>query len=430
MAERAPAAPAPGAPTPPELLRAALEKIVFFEWRLSELAAELSAAQSRCASADLERCRIEEDARAADQRARSARLQLAELVAERSRLAALLSHPARGSVDMHALEAERARGAQLQAELDEARRHLSANRAERERWLGEMIAQARNGDEAPAALAQFISELRGEIIALRDRQGECDALLARAGIAPPALRQSQPPPPLRRESEPVEQARQLWAEGRIGGGGADAELALRAAPVHTTHFATPAARSENQVAPQRPESGAAARALADQCLRNLTSPDPSRREQAARQLASMPLAAAAPVLASALGAEKDHKARAQLARALAACGGEGAAGMVAGLQSTEEAPLVRLAALEALCALPSHARAAWIYHAAWIELTNQLPAGVEVYDIVIAQLLALQLSRIGDSAPAPIGVKRSTLMRVLAIAQHPDQRVHDPHRPR
>ena len=54
-------------PAPAELLRAALEKIVFFEWRLSELAAELSAAQSRCASMEQERVRTEEDLRTAEQ---------------------------------------------------------------------------------------------------------------------------------------------------------------------------------------------------------------------------------------------------------------------------------------------------------------------------------------------------------------------------
>jgi len=51
---------AAGQPGPADLLRAALEKIVFFEWRLSELAAELSASQSRCASAEAERTRAED----------------------------------------------------------------------------------------------------------------------------------------------------------------------------------------------------------------------------------------------------------------------------------------------------------------------------------------------------------------------------------
>ena len=92
----------------------------------------------------------------------------------------------------------------------------------------------------------------------------------------------------------------------------------------------------------------------------LTAAEPSRREQAARHLAAVPFGAAAPVLASALGVESDSKARAQMARALAACGGEGAAEIVAHLQATHEPPLVRLAAAEALCTLPSRARAALV----------------------------------------------------------------------
>jgi hypothetical protein len=335
-------------------MRAALEKIVFFEWRLKELSAELSAAQSRCSSAELERARAEDEAREAGQRAKSARMQLAALEADRARLAALLSQPVRGAVDLQALEAERARAGQLEAELAEARRELAAGRAERERWLTEMIEQARSGDEAPAALAQFISELRGQIIALRDHQKQCEALLAQAGIAPPKLEDSRPPPAPHREPEPVEQARQLWAEGRIGGA-ADVELLRSLSPVaaQTTHFAAPAQR-----APEAQPRGIAARALVDQCLRNLTASDPSRREQAARHLAAVPMSAAAPVLASALGTEHDHKARAQMVRALAVCGGEGAATLIAGLQSAAETPLVRLAAAEALCAVPGHARAA------------------------------------------------------------------------
>lgn len=398
MAERQAAAPTQGTPSPAELLRAALEKIIFFEWRLSELAAELAGAQSRCASAALERGRAEEEVRAADQRARAARLQLAELEAERSRLAALLSQPSRGQVDGQALEAERMRAAQLQADLAEARQQIEAGRAERERWLSEMIAQARSGDEAPAALAQFISELRGEIIALRDRQKQSDALLAQAGIAPPARAPSQPPPPLpRRDPEPVEQARQLWAEGRIGGT-QDAELAQRAAPVHTSHFATPLPRGDadalHDASRGSPAAyaggGVAARALADQCLRNLTAAEPSRREQAARHLAAVPLAAAAPVLASALGVERDSKARAQMARALAACGAEGAAEIVAQLQATHEPPLVRLAAAEALCTLPSRARAALVCAAqdpsAAVRRRAAALAAAEGFEDLLAQL--------------------------------------------
>lgn len=326
-------------PSPAELLRAALEKIVFFEWRLSEIAAELASAQSRTAAAELERSRAEELARAAQYQTQAARRQASDLEAERTRLAALLAHPPHAAElaprDGAALEAERERSALLEAELAGARRELDRQRAERERWLVEMIDQARSGDEAPAALAQFISELRAEVIALRARAAEADALLTKAGIAPPPS--SEPPPPAlapQRDPEPVEAARKFWAEGRLGGASAafDSATALTATQVPGVE-------------------GAAARALVDQCLRSLQSHDPPRREQAARHLAALPVSSAAPLVAAALGEEREPRTRSWLVRALVACGGEGAAGLAAQLQSAVEPALVRLAALEALCQL-------------------------------------------------------------------------------
>ena len=325
-------------PSAAELLRAALEKIVFFEWRISELSGELAAAHARCGTAEKARAEAEDEARAASRLTKTARAQCAELEAERARLAALLTRPAHGGADPGALDAERRRAASLEAELEQTRAELDRSRAERERWLSEMIAQARTGDEHPAALAQFISELRGEVIALRDHQKRCEALLAEAGIAAPAFEapqrgQSQAP----QAAEPMEQARQMWAEGRL----------------------SPIAATTNPFAvPPDPKESAAARALADQCLRSLISADSARREQAARHLVAAPLPSAAPAIASALSQEPDPKTRAQLAKALAACGGEGAAEIVAQLQSAPEPPLVRLAALEALCAIPSRARGA------------------------------------------------------------------------
>ncbi|HEY5678291.1 MAG TPA: HEAT repeat domain-containing protein, partial [Myxococcales bacterium] len=247
------------------------------------------------------------------------------------------ANPARGRAaqDAAALEAERKRAAALEHQLDAARAELSRARAERERMLDEMMAQARTGEEGPAALAQFISELRAEIIALRDHQKRCEALLLGAGIAVPTLEMLPAPALPRREPEAVEEARRMLAEGR---------LSTEPAPQSTL--------------PGASRLGAAAHALADQCLRTLASTDPQRREQAARHLAASPLAAAAPALATALGTETDPRVRAQLARALAACGGEGAADIVIALQSAQEPPLVRMAALDALCALPARARAA------------------------------------------------------------------------
>jgi predicted nucleic acid-binding Zn-ribbon protein len=328
-------------PSAAELLRAALDKIVFFEWRVSELAGEVAAAHRRCAAAETARAEAEEAARAAAAQAKSARMQCAEMEAEQARISALLSNPAQGraAADANALDAERRRSAALASELDQARAELNRSRAERERWLTEMIAQARTGEEAPAALAQFISELRGEVIALRDHRNKCEAALAEAKVAVPAFEAFDPPAAPAPSPEPVDEGRRMWAEGR---------LAATAGPAPAAQFVLPA------------EAGgsAAARALADQCLRSLASGDPRRREQAARHLAAAPLPAAAPAIAAALSAETAPKARAELAKALAACGGDAAAEIVARLQGEGEPPLVRLAALDALCAMPQRARAA------------------------------------------------------------------------
>jgi hypothetical protein len=341
---------ATGQPAAADLLRAALEKIVFFEWRISELAGELAAAHSRCANAEQGRAEAEEEARAAGRVAKTARLQSAELEAERARLSALLARPAQGAVDAATMETERRRAVTLAAELEQARAELARSRAERERWVTEMIAQARSSDDDPA-LAQFISELRGEVIALRDYQKKCEALLAEAGIAPPAFEGAEPAPlpDRRRTAEPVQEARRMWAEGRLATPPPLAPPPLAPPlPAPTTHFATP----------KPPRISAAAQALADQCLRSLASPDPGRREQAARHLVAAPIAAAAPAIASALAAEADAKTRAHLAKALVACGGDGAAEMVAQLQAASEPALVRLAALDALAAIPARARVA------------------------------------------------------------------------
>jgi chromosome segregation protein len=345
------------APSAAELLRATLEKIVFFEWQVRELSAELAAAQSRAAASELSLSRAEEASRAAVAQTQAVRAQVVELETERTRLASLLARP-HAPPDLQgskaALEAERARSAQLAARLEEAQAQVARNRDERNRWLNEMIEQARAGDEAPAALAQFISELRGEVIALRERQKQADAQLAAAGlqVAPPA--NSQPPVPApvpRREPDAIETARTLWDEGRLGTPGlARMELARAASPAGASSAIGASREGASREGATR-RDGSAALALAEQCLRGLASFDAGRRAQAARNLLALPVAAAAPALATALGTETDPKARAAIARALVACGGETAAEMVARLIAPTEPALVRLAALESLALL-------------------------------------------------------------------------------
>jgi len=341
------------APAAPDLLRAALEKVVFFEWRLGEMAAELAAAQSRAASAEMERARVAQQRADAEREAEQVREHARALEAERERLSSLLARPAQAAADHAAAQAERARAAQLAAELAQARDEIQRQRAERDRWLDERLAQALGAADAEGSLASFISELRGEVIALRERQKQCDELLRRAGIVPPEL--STPAPPVAaaaRPQEAVELGRELWAQGRLG---AQEDLASAARAVGAPRMAAPDSSAASESAAHA--GGAAASALAEQCLRGLSARDPARREQAARHLSAMPVPAAAPALASALGIESEPRVRAQLALALVACGGSGAADLVVRLQSDAE-PLVRLSALDALCSLPDRAAAA------------------------------------------------------------------------
>jgi len=331
------------APAAPELLRAAMEKVVFFEWRLGEMSAELAAAQSRAAAAEMERARLAQQRSEAEREAETAREHVHALEAERERLSSLLARPANLAADSAAVQAERARAAGLAAELAEARREIERQRAERDRWLDERLSQALGSGDAEGSLASFISELRGEVIALRERQKQCDELLRQAGIAQPTS-SSRPLLPVAPRRDLFEEARALWTQAR-GSGGGSGDTIRNSVPGAGVAYGVPGFPS------------VAATALAEQCLRGLSARDPARREQAARHLAAMPVPAAAPALASALGAESDMRARAQMALAVVACGGPAAADLVAELQSDPE-PLVRLAALDALCSLPDRAAGA------------------------------------------------------------------------
>ena len=393
------------APAAPELLRAAMEKVVFFEWRLGEMAAELAAAQSRAAAAELERSRLAEQRSEAEREAEAARQQVHALEAERERLSSLLTRPAQAAAEHAAAQAERARSAELAANLAEARREIERQRAERDRWLDERLSQALGSGDSEGSLAAFISELRGEVIALRERQKQCDELLRRAGIAPPSSSTPAPPAAAPR-SHAVEEARALWPHGR---------LAAPADQIRGHHTATSVWCPQISAPPAAPASGpgAAATALAEQCLRGLAARDPARREQAARHLAAMPVPAAAPALASALGGEPDPRARAQMAIALVACGGPAAADLVAGLQSDPE-PLVRLSALDALCSLADRA-----VEALQVAGRDDSPA-VRRRAAAIASSLGLEEMRARFAMDAEGSVRAASTLRELpAPAQEP-----------
>jgi hypothetical protein len=352
------------APSAPELLRAAMEKVVFFEWRLSELAAELTAAQTRAAAAEAERDKAVELRGEAERQAFEARQHAHHLDSERDRLATLLTRPAQAVAEAAAVQTERARAVKLESELNEARREIERHRAERDRWLAERLAQAQGESDSEGSLAEFISELRGEVIALRDREKRCDDLLRSAGIDPPPP--ASRPPPIEAApalpADPIEQARALLSQGRLSISARPAAVPpSTAAIIHApTAAPVPSTRARSIAPPtlaRRPAPSAAAIALAEQCMRGLSARDPARREQAARHLAAVPVAAAAPALASALGVETEPRARGQMAAALVACGGAAATDLVMGLQRDPE-PLVRLAVLDALCSIPERATAA------------------------------------------------------------------------
>src|SRR5689334_20753114 len=169
-----------------------MEKVVFFEWRLGEMAAELAAAQSRAAAAELERARIAAQRSEAERETEAARQRVNALEAERERLSSLLARPA--AAEHASAQAERARAAELAAELAEARREIERQRAERDRWLDERLSQALGASDGEGSLAAFISELRGEVIALRERQRQCDDLLRQAGLETPPPPSSTAPP--------------------------------------------------------------------------------------------------------------------------------------------------------------------------------------------------------------------------------------------
>jgi hypothetical protein len=386
---------------PADLLRAALDKIVFFEWRVAELGAELAKAHERAAAAEADRAREAEARGAAEEQARAARTRAQALESERARLAALLAAP-RPFSDASALRAERDRAARLEAELADARAELSRQQDERGRWIEEMLAQARNGGDEPAALASFISELRAEVIELRASGGDLRARGNGTERTRGASVAQEPP-------DALERARDLAAEGRLSSTD-DVELATR------TALAQLGASSD----------GAAARALGEQALRGLASADPERRMQSARHLAAVPVAAAAPLLAAALSRERDAKAKAALAPALVACGGEGAADIVAALQSEPEHPLVRLAALDALYSAGGGRRSEALRTAVRDRAAAvRRRAAALAYESGASEILGL-LSRDSDASVRAAADVREPDPPVAAVPPEPPRPARDP----
>ncbi|MFL5427109.1 MAG: HEAT repeat domain-containing protein [Myxococcales bacterium] len=304
-----------------------MEKVVFFEWRVAELAAQLVQAQERTTAATRAAERAAQERSVAEQRARMAESRTASAEAERARMSGLLA----ASREEPAKDRERI--AELEAQLFEARAEIVRQREERDRWLSDMVAQARAGGDGPSALAEFIAELRGEVISLREQVRPQEASPDEPTATPTATIEA-PREPAGAQRSPARNppAASILAPGEV-------------APAAAYPPIQPGGISSVWTS-----GGSAARALSEQSLRQLGSSDPNRRAQAARNLASVPAPAAAPELAAALSRETDARVRGALALALVACGGEAAADLVVQLQGPPEPALVRLAALDALCA--------------------------------------------------------------------------------
>jgi HEAT repeat protein len=283
---------------PEGLLRSALEKIVFFECRVSQLESELAAARTAA-----ERARGE----AAGVRRREVELEQA-LAAEKG---------ARGDAERRAGEGEE---------------RIRLLEAERERLLGGLVERARI-DGAPGAggasvfedgqadLAGFIAELRAEIETLRAFKASAVAAGFGAGAAPEPER--KPPEPA---ASVAELGGRFDAEGRVGVSAGDR------------------ARMTELLATR------ADRALYERSMDDLSAPDAGKRLRAVRALEALGSRAAAPLLAAALSREGEAEVKGALLAALARFK-EPFVADLADRELSDPRPVVRVAALEALAAV-------------------------------------------------------------------------------
>ncbi len=306
---------------PEGLLRSALEKIVFFECRVSQLESELAAARSTGARARGDASRAER---------RDIELEQA-LAGERG---------ARADAERRA------------SELDDRVRLLEA---ERERLLAGLVDRARvsgtpgaSGGDAPeeggADLAGFIAELRAEIESLRIFKAEVEAAgYGRSEHAEAPVRPERGAAPVCPERSAAERR---GVEGRPGTVSDLAGRFEQAGRVGLTVRDTdrmkdlPATRAD--------------RALYERSMDDLAAPDTAKRLRAVRALEALGSKAAAPLLAAALGRERDAQVKAALLAALARFREPFAAGL-AERELGDARPAVRVAALEALSAVAAGA---------------------------------------------------------------------------
>jgi hypothetical protein len=237
---------------PDALLKSALEKIVYFEARVTQLANDL-----------------------------------AQVNAERDRVRAELGQASQREIDLRRVVAElEVRSQRAHAEREDAATVADALRRERAELLGKILDASRlNGETSDFDLASFIAELRSEVI-LRRGQADVDA-------SAPVLVSATPPaeaPP----SYITTQAQQLESQGRLTVSAAELTSLERASPF--------AGRTEET--------------LFGFSVRELSAPDAAARVRAAERLTALGHPAAAPALATALHAETEASVKVALLTAL------------------------------------------------------------------------------------------------------------------
>ena len=332
-----------------ELLRSALEKIVFFECRLASLETELDAARSNAA-------RAREEAGAARRREAEVETALAQ---------------ARG---------EQAVASAHNAELRERVRLLEA---ERERFLSGMIERVRvagapagDGDDAGTEddLAAFISELRAEIEVLRAEIGELRAWKRAAESAGVAVDgEGRAPAVAQPAIAPARVAAAVAAEhGAAEASGGETARAVEqcsgepapavpAAETRPVPAAVPALavrfEAAGRIGVSREEARAlpsfstrSERVLFEASLEDLGAADPGARRRAADGLRALGSRDAAPLVAASLGREQEAEVKCALLAALGALAEPGAADLAL-RELSDPRPAVRAAALEAASAL-------------------------------------------------------------------------------
>ena len=273
---------------PESLLKSALEKIVYFEARSTQL------------SNDLELTR-----------------------AEVERLKGELGHAAQREIELRRVIAElEVRATRAHAEREETARLAEALRRERADLVGKMLDASRihGSDQGPQDfdLAQFIATLRSEV------------LLTRNGpvMASTPMTDENAPLPDALPTSVAAAAHELSAQGR---------LAVTAKDLETLSGA--------QTFPGRSEE-----TLFGFSVRELSAPDAPARARAAERLKALGHPAAAPALATALHAETEPSVQVALLSAFSSMAKAEGVAVVQPLL-TSRAPDVRIAALKALLSL-------------------------------------------------------------------------------